>query len=47
MNRSIWKVVKEAQFVPTHEVNGVVVNKDNADDWTKEEKRKGAMQFEI
>lgn len=33
----ISKVVKEGQFVPTHKVNGVVVNKPEKD-WTKDDK---------
>lgn len=38
MDYGIWKIVKEDPFVLTHEVNGVVVNKYNEDDWTKDKK---------
>lgn len=37
MDRGIWKSVKEGLFVPTHNVNGVVVNKSEKD-WTKDDK---------
>lgn len=36
-NRGIWKVVKEGPFVPTHNVDGVVVEKPEKD-WNKYEK---------
>lgn len=38
MDCGIWKIVKEDSFVLTDEVNGVVVNKYNEDDWTKDKK---------
>lgn len=34
MYYSIWKVAKDGLFVPMHEVNNVMVNKENEDDWT-------------
>lgn len=37
-NRGIWKAVREGSFVPTHEVNGVVVEKYEKD-WCKEDKQ--------
>lgn len=36
MNCGIWKIVKEGPFVPTHEVNGTVVDKLEKD-WSKED----------
>lgn len=38
MDCCISKVVKEGTFVPTYEVNGALMNKDNEDDWSKYEK---------
>lgn len=37
MNCGIRKTVKEGAFVPTHKINGVMVNKDNEYDYTKDE----------
>lgn len=39
VNSNIWKVVMNGPFVPTREVIGVVVNKEE-DDWTKDENKK-------
>lgn len=36
IDHDIWKTVKEGPFVPTYEVNGVVVNKPKKD-WTKDD----------
>lgn len=36
-NRGIWKALKEGPFVPTHEVNGDVVDRPEKD-WSKEYK---------
>lgn len=38
MSYGIWKTVKEGHFAPKHEFNGVLVNKDNEDDWNKDDK---------
>lgn len=45
MNRGILKIVKECPFVPTHNINDVVVKKLEKD-WTKDNKQKYAMRFE-
>lgn len=44
VDRGIRNIVKESSFVPTHEVNGVVVNK-HKDNWTKEEIEKVQCDF--
>lgn len=36
-DRGIWKFVKEGPFVPTHDIDGVVVRKLEKD-WSKEDK---------
>lgn len=37
MDCSIWKDVKEVPFVPTHDVNGVLVRKPKKD-WVEDDK---------
>lgn len=43
-NCGIWKDVKEVPFVPTHEINRVVVDKPEKD-WPKEDKENVQYSF--